>query len=90
MTKFDQKALRTQVDALAPPFSPDQLEMIRDSFGLNIAEFARLLRIDRSTWHNWEKGRTAMPAIAHTAVAMLLLMRKHNKSLALMDWIGGC
>lgn len=82
--------LRAQADAMSPPYSPEDLRVIRESFGMRPAEFARLLRIDRSTWHKWEQGQTA-PAVAHSAIAMLLLMRRHNKgSLILMEWIDGC
>jgi len=66
------------------------LTAIRQSFGFTPAQFARLLRIDRSTWHNWESGRTDPPAIALTAIAMLEHMRNRQYGLCLMDWIADC
>jgi len=90
MAKTDITAQRAQADAMSTPYSPEDLRVIRESFGMRPAEFARLLRIDRSTWHKWEQGQTA-PAIAHSAIAMLLLMRRHNRSsLILMEWVDGC
>ena len=70
--------------------TPADLRAIRESYKLSQADFAKMLRIDRSTWHNWETGRTEPPAIALTALAMLEHMRNRQYGLCLMDWLDQC
>ena len=66
--------------------TPADLKAIRESYQLSQADFARLLRIDRRTWYNWESGRTEPPAIAITALSMLVYFRQHAP-LVLLDWM---
>lgn len=67
--------------------TPADLKAIRESFGFSQAHFARLLRVDRATWHQWESGRHSPPAIAITAIQMLLFLRERGMVL---DWMEGC
>ena len=70
--------------------TPADLTAIRKSFGFTPAQFARLLRIDRSTWHNWEKGRTAPPDAAVSLIQAISHMRNPKYGQCLMDWIADC
>lgn len=65
----------------------DDLKSLRESYGLNQTQFARLLRVHRNTWVKWERGEQEPPAIALTALAMLEHMRQTG---TLMGWLDGC
>lgn len=63
------------------------LAAVRKSFGFNQMEFARLLQIHRNTWVKWERGEREPPAVAISAIKMLLFMRSRG---VLLDWMDDC
>lgn len=65
-----------------------ELKQHRESLGMSIADMARLLRIHRQTYVKWERGEQSMPAVAESAVLMLLHMRGYHPCL--LDWIEDC
>ncbi|MFA5495546.1 MAG: hypothetical protein WC247_12275 [Porticoccaceae bacterium] len=78
-------------DIPQPPYSPDGLRAIRESFGMTGPQFARLLsrpgaEIHRNTWRKWELGEQEPPAVAQCLIAMLLHMRERAPE-ALDAWI---
>lgn len=74
-----------KAETLEPPFSPQNLTIIRESFGLNKSEFARMLRIHRNTWGKLESGERALDQLQTNGIEFLLLLRKHAPSV-LLDW----
>lgn len=56
-------------------FTPAELKSIRLSFGLSQADFAQLLGIHLQTWCKWERGVQKQPAIADTALRLLIEKR---------------
>lgn len=47
----------------------------RHALGLSIADMARALDVHRSTWTKWECGDQQPPAVAETAMRMLLFLQ---------------
>jgi DNA-binding transcriptional regulator YiaG len=62
---------------------PD-LEASRISVGLSISAMARALGIHRGTYDKWERGEQRPPAVALTAIEMLLFMHSRGE---LRDWV---
>ncbi len=55
----------------------------RQELGLSIAEMARTLNIHRDTWGKWEREVQKPPAIAITAMRMLVFLKWRG---LLDDW----
>ena len=79
------KAARATCDAMAPPFSPDDLKTIRASFDFSQAQFARLLRVEKSWVTKREQGVNRMTASDTALYQAILHMRGHK---CLVDWMG--
>lgn len=56
----------------------------RQELGLSIAEMARTLRIHRQTWAKWEREEQHPPAVAVTAMRLLVYLQWRG---LLDDWI---
>ena len=72
--------------ALKPPFSPGDLTLIRESFGMNKSEFARMLRVHRNTWGKLESGERSLDQLQTNGLQYLLLLRQHAPKI-LLDWM---
>jgi DNA-binding transcriptional regulator YiaG len=85
---MNKKQLVEKASMLNPPFSKEDLLLIRKSFSMSRKDFARhMLKIPYSTLEKWEMGVVEnMPAVAHTAYSMILHMRQREYFPCILDW----
>lgn len=86
MKKSEIATLIVQAEALRPPYSPADMLLIRQSFGMSQSEFAKLLRVEKSWVFKREQGATGMSASDTALVQAVLYMRRER---VIMGWIGG-
>jgi DNA-binding transcriptional regulator YiaG len=87
MKKSDVATIMEQAESLSPPFSSDDLKLIRKSFDLSQADFARLLRVPKTWVQKREQGVTDMSA-SDIALYQVVLHMRSTKTLH--TWLGNC
>jgi DNA-binding transcriptional regulator YiaG len=84
----ETEALIKQAEALEPPFSTDDLKLIRKSFDASQAEFSNILGVPASSLKKWEQGGRGLDASTTSLYLMLIHIRKKQYFPCVLDWIG--
>ncbi len=81
------EVLIKQAEALEPPFSTDDLKLIRKGFSASQVEFSKILGVPASSLKKWEQGDRGLDSSTTALYLMLIHIRKKQYFPCLIDWV---